>query len=155
MHIAELNIGRLKYPIDDPRMADFVDNLARVNAMADRMPGFVWRLVGDGSNGGALELRPYPDPMMAVNMSVWETVEQLEQYVWKTVHQRFYNRKAEWFEKMSKHYFVMWFVDEGHIPTLDEAKERLEHLEAHGNSDHAFGWDHLEHIKLWQSQRCG
>ena len=155
MHIAELNIGRLKHPIDDPRMADFVDNLARVNAMADRMPGFVWRLVGDGSNGGALELRPYPDPMMAVNMSVWETVEQLEQYVWKTVHQRFYNRKAEWFEKMSKHYFVMWFVDEGHVPTLDEAKERLEHLEAHGNSDHAFGWDHLEHIKLWQSQRCG
>jgi hypothetical protein len=155
MHIAELNIGRLKHPIDDPRMADFVDNLARVNAMADRMPGFVWRLVGDGSNGGALELRPFPDPMMAVNMSVWETVEQLEQYVWKTVHQRFYNRKAEWFEKMSKHYFVMWFVEEGHVPTLDEAKERLAHLEAHGNSDHAFGWDHLEHIKLWQSQRCG
>jgi hypothetical protein len=155
MHIAELNIGRLKHPIDDPRMADFVDNLARVNAMADRMPGFVWRLVGDGSNGGALELRPFPDPMMAVNMSVWETVEQLEQYVWKTVHQRFYNRKAEWFEKMSKHYFVMWLVEEGHIPTLDEAKERLAHLETHGNSDHAFGWDHLEHIKLWQSQRCG
>ncbi len=155
MHVAELNIGRLKHPIDDPRMADFVDNLARVNAMAERMPGFVWRLTGDGSNGGALDLRPYPDPMMAVNMSVWETVEQLEQYVWKTVHQRFYNRKAEWFEKMSSHYFVMWFVEEGHVPTLDEAKARLEHLEANGNSDHAFGWDHLEHIKLWQSQRCG
>jgi hypothetical protein len=155
MHVAELNIGRLKHPIDDPRMADFVDNLARVNAMADRMPGFVWRLVGDGSNGGALELRPYDDPMMAVNMSVWQTVEQLEKYVWQTVHQRFYMRKAEWFEKMSKHYFVMWFVEEGHIPTLDEAKARLEHLERHGNSDHAFGWDHLEHIKLWQSQRCG
>jgi hypothetical protein len=155
MHVAELNIGRLLYPIDDPRMADFVDNLARVNAMADRMPGFVWRLVGDGSNGGALELRPYPDPMMAVNMSVWETVEQLEMYVWKTVHQRFYNRKNEWFEKHAKHHFVMWFVPEGHIPTLDEAKARLEHLQANGNSDHAFDWSHLEHIKLWQSQRCG
>jgi hypothetical protein len=155
MHIAELNIGRLKHPIDDPRMADFVDNLARVNAMADRMPGFVWRLVGDGSNGGALELRPFPDPMMAVNMSVWESVEQLETYVWKTVHQRFYNRKAEWFEKLDSHYFVMWFVEPGHIPTLEEAKERLAHLEAHGNTDHAFGWSHLEHIKLWQTQRCG
>jgi hypothetical protein len=155
MQIAELNIGRLKHPIDDPRMAGFVDNLARINAMADRMPGFVWRLVGDGSNGGALELRPFADPMMAVNMSVWETVEQLETYVWKTVHQRFYNRKAEWFEKMAKHHFVMWFVEDGHVPTLDEATERLAHLEAHGNSDHAFGWDHLEHIKLWQSQRCG
>jgi len=101
MHVAELNIGRLNYPIDDPRMADFVNNLERVNAMAERMPGFVWRLIGDGSNGGALDLRPYAhDPMMAVNMSVWETVEQLEAFVWKTVHQRFYNRKAEWFEPM-------------------------------------------------------
>ena len=109
MHIAELNIGRLNYPIDDPRMADFVDNLGRVNAMAERMPGFVWRLVGDGSNDGALELRPYADPMMAVNMSVWETVEHLEVFVWKTVHQRFYNRKAEWFEPMKSHHFVMWF----------------------------------------------
>src|SRR3569833_2959700 len=118
MHDTEHNIGRLTYPIDDPRMADFVDNLARVNAMADRMPGFVWRLVGDGSNGGALELRPYAnDPMMAVNMSVWETVEHLEQYVWNTVHKRFYNRKAEWFEPMRSHHFVMWPVEEGHIPS--------------------------------------
>jgi hypothetical protein len=155
MQVAELNIGRLNHPIDDPRMADFVDNLARVNEMADRMPGFVWRLVGDGSNGGALELRPYPDPMMAVNMSVWQTVEDLEKYVWQTVHKRFYQRKSEWFTPMKSHHFVMWFVDEGHIPTLDEAKARLEHLDANGNSDHAFDWSHLEHIKLWQSQRCG
>jgi hypothetical protein len=155
MHVAELNIGRLNHPIDDPRMADFVDNLARVNAMADRMPGFVWRLVGDGSNGGALELRPYPDPMMAVNMSVWETVEHLEQYVWNTVHKRFYNRKAEWFEPMKSHHFVMWPIEEGHIPTVDEARARLDHLEANGNSDFAYDWAHLEHIKLWLAQRCG
>lgn len=154
MHVAELNIGRLNHPIDDPRMADFVDNLARVNAMADRMPGFVWRLVGDGSNGGALELRPYDDPMMAVNMSVWQTVEHLEQYVWNTVHKRFYNRKAEWFSPLKSHHFVMWPVEEGHIPTLEEAKARLDHLEAHGNSDFAYDWAHLEHIKLWMSQRC-
>ena len=131
MHVAELNIGRLNHPIHDPRMADFVDNLGRVNAMAERMPGFVWRLVGDGTNDGALDLRPYAgDPMMAVNMSVWETVEQLEQYVWNTVHKRFYNRKAEWFEPMKSHHFVMWPVEEGHIPTLEEAKARLDHLEA-------------------------
>jgi hypothetical protein len=154
MHVAELNIGRLNHPIDDPRMADFVDNLARVNAMAERMPGFVWRLVGDGSNGGALELRPYADPMMAVNMSVWETVEHLEQYVWNTVHKRFYNRKAEWFEPMKSHHFVMWPIEEGNIPTLEEAKDRLEHLQTHGNSDFAYDWAHLEHIKLWMSQRC-
>ncbi len=124
-------------------------------AMAERMPGFVWRLVGDGSNGGALELRPYDDPAMAVNMSVWKTVEDLERYVWQTVHKKFYNRKAEWFEALKSHHFVMWFVEPGHIPTLTEAKARLEHLDAHGNSDHAFDWSHLEHIKLWESQRCG
>ena len=96
-----------------------------------------------------------PDPMMAVNMSVWETVEHLETFVWNTVHKRFYNRKAEWFEPMKSHHFVMWPVEEGHIPTLEEAKARLEHLEAHGNSDFAYDWAHLEHIKLWMSQRCG
>ena len=155
MHLAELNIGRVKHPMDDPRMADFVDNLARVNAMADRMPGFVWRLIGDGSNGGAFEMRPFPDPDLAVNMSVWETVEDLERYVWQTVHKKFYARKAEWFDTLKSHHFVMWFIPEGHIPTLAEAKQRLEYLEANGNSDHAFEWSHLEHIKLWQAQRCG
>jgi Domain of unknown function (DUF3291) len=155
MHIAELNIGRLKYPVGDPRIADFVDNLGRINAMADRMPGFVWRLIGDGSNDGALDIRVFDDPMMAVNMSVWKTVEDLEKFVWQTVHQRFYQRKHEWFDALKSHHLVMWFVPDGHVPTLEEAKARLEHLNEHGNSDHAFDWSHLEHIKLWQSQRCG
>ena len=156
MHVAELNIGRLLYPIGDPRIADFVDNLGRVNAMAERMPGFVWRLVGDGSNDGALDLRPFADdPTMAVNMSVWQTVEHLEQFVWNTVHKRFYARKQEWFGLMKSHHFVMWFVEDGHIPSIEEAKDRLDYLDANGNSDRAFDWSHLEHIKLWQSQRCG
>jgi len=155
MHVAELNIGRLNYPIDDPRMADFVDNLGRINAMAERMPGFVWRLVGDGSNGGSLDVRPYADPMMAVNMSVWQTVEQLEKFVWQTVHQRFLQSQG----RVVRADEVASFRDvagrRGQIPTLDEAKARLEHLEAHGNSDFAYDWAHLEHIKLWMSQRCG
>jgi hypothetical protein len=155
MHVAELNIGRLNHPIDDPRMADFVDNLGRVNAMAERMPGFVWRLSGDDSPESAISMRPFSDPEVIVNMSVWETVEQLEQYVWQTVHKKFYSRKAEWFSPMKSHHFVMWLIEDGHIPTLDEAKARLEHLDAHGNSDFSFDWSHLEHIKLWQSQRCG
>lgn len=153
MHLAQLNIGRLRYPVDDPRNADFVDNLDRVNAIAERMPGFVWRLVGEGNN--ALDVRPFEDPMMAVNMSVWESAEDFERFVWQTVHKRFYNRKAEWFEAPAARHLVMWYVEAGSIPTLAEAKARLEHLERHGDSDHAFGWSHLEHIKLWQSQRCG
>ncbi len=155
MHPAERNIGRLKYPVGDSRIADFVDNLGRINAMAERMPGFVWRLVGDGSNDGALDLRPYPDPMMAVNMSVWQRVEDLEQFVWNTVHKKFYARKAEWFDLMIAHHFCMWFIPDDHTPTVEEAKLRLDHLQANGNSDFAFDWSHLEHVKLWQSQRCG
>jgi len=154
MHIAELNIGRLLYPVDDPRLADFVDNLARVNALAERMPGFVWRLTGEDP-GNSLDVRPFADPTMAVNMSVWATVTDLENFVWKTLHQRFYARKAEWFEKLKSHHLVMWFVEEGHIPTLAEAEQRLKHLDANGNSDFAFDWSHLEHVKLWQTQRCG
>lgn len=155
MHLAELNIGRLRYPVGDPRIADFVDNLGRVNAMAERLPGFVWRLVGEETNDNALDVRPFADPTMAVNMSVWESVEHLEQFVWNTVHARFYSRKAEWFEALASHHFVMWFVEEGHIPSLSEAESRLHHIEAHGNSDYAFDWSHLDHIKLWQSRKCG
>jgi hypothetical protein len=88
-------------------------------------------------------------------MSVWETPEQLEHFVWSTVHKRVYNRKQEWFRVMKTHHFVMWWVDEGHLPDLDEAKQRLDYLDAHGESDHAFSWAHLPHIKLWQGQRCG
>ncbi len=153
MHLAELNIGKLLFPVGDPRIADFIDNLDRVNAMAERMPGFVWRLVGAGNN--ATDIRPFDDPMMAINMSVWEKAEDLEQFVWNTVHKKFYARKAEWFGLMQSHHFVMWMVPEGHIPTIAEARGRLDHLDSNGNSDHAFDWSHLPHVKPWQSQRYG
>ena len=92
-HLAQLNIGRIRYEVDDPRMAGFVDNLASVNAIAERSPGFVWRYTDE--SGNATSTRPYDgDPMMAVNMSVWENVESLEKYVWQTVHKRFYARRA-------------------------------------------------------------
>ena len=102
-HLAQLNVGRLRYDIDDPRMADFVGNLARVNALADRAEGFVWRLQDDGGN--ATSFRPYDDPRIAINMSVWESVEALERYVWQTVHKRFYGRRREWFEEFEGPYF--------------------------------------------------
>ena len=94
--------------------------------------------------------------MMAVNMSVWETVEHLEQFVWNTVHKRFYNRKAEWFGLMKSHHFVMWFVPtRGTFRRSTRPRSGSTISNANGNSDHAFDWSHLEHIKLWQSQRCG
>ena len=153
MHLAELNIGYFKYPADDARMAGFMDNLDRVNAIAERSDGFIWRLQDD--SGNATALRPFPDPDMAVNLSVWRDAESLEHYVWNTVHKQFYAKRAEWFEVMKAHHFVMWWVEEGHLPTTEEAKQRLDHVRANGDSDFAFGWSHLPHVKLWQQARCG
>ena len=152
-HLAQLNIGRFRYPTDDPRMADFMNNLDLVNGLAERSEGFVWRLQDD--SGNATNFRPFPDPNMAVNLSVWESVEALERFVWATAHKQFYNRKGGWFEKLATPHFVMWPVAAGHIPGLEEAKSRLEHLERNGDSDVAFGWSHLPHIKLWMSRKCG
>lgn len=152
MHLAELNIAVPKYPLDDPRIADFMDNLERINGLAATMPGFVWMHKDD--SGHAMHL-PTPWPEAAANLSVWESADQLEHFVWNTVHKRFYNRKAEWFDAMKSHHFVMWTIEEGHRPTLQEAKERLDYLNTHGNSDHAFGWGHLPHVKLWQQAKCG
>jgi Domain of unknown function (DUF3291) len=152
-HVAQLNIGRFLHATDDARMAGFMDNLDRVNAIAERSEGFVWRLKDDSNNATAI--RPFPDPTMAVNLSVWDSVEALEKFVWNTVHSRFYNAKANWFEKLATPHFVMWSVPASHRPSLAEAKARLDHLTQHGESDHAFAWSHLPHIKLWMAKKCG
>jgi hypothetical protein len=152
-HLAQLNIGRLRFPIDDPRMAEFMNNLDLVNGLAERSKGFVWRLKDD--SGNATAIRPFPDPQMAVNLSVWESIEALERYVWLTVHKRFYGRRQEWFDKMDGPHLVMWWVPVGHRPTIFEAKERLEHLAAHGPSDRAFGWESVAAAQLWKTARCG
>ena len=153
LHIAQLNIGRFRYETNDPRMADFMNNLERVNALAERSPGFVWRYTD--ATGNATDTRPYDgDPLMAVNLSVWESIEALEKFVWQTVHKRFYGRRPEWFDTLDGPHFVMWWVPAGHLPTLAEAKERLEHLAAHGPSDFAFGWESVPAAQLWKTARC-
>jgi len=152
MPLAELNIATPKYPLDDPRIADFMDNLNRINGLAHRMPGFVW-MHREAIGHAMFQETPWPDS--AANLSVWKSAGHLEHFVWNTLHKSFYDRKAEWFEAMDSHHFVMWHVEDGHHPTLAEAKERLDHLDAHGDSDHAFGWAHLPHVKLWQTKRCG
>ena len=95
-HLAQLNIGRIRYEIDDPRMADFTNNLALVNGIAERSAGFIWRYIDE--SGNATDTRPYADPRIIVNFSVWESVDALERFVWQTVHKRFYGRRTDWFE---------------------------------------------------------
>jgi hypothetical protein len=152
MHLAELNIGRVRYPLDDPRMAGFVDNLELVNGLAERSEGFVWRLKDD--SGNATSIHAFDDPRIILNISVWESVEALERYVWQTVHKRFYGRRHEWFDKMDGAYFVMWWVPAGHKPTVQEAVERLQSLRQDGPSDIAFGWESLPSAQLWKTSRC-
>ena len=151
-HLAELNIARLRHPLDDPRVADFVSNLDRVNAAAERSPGFVWRLKGEGND--ATDLVAFDDPLIITNMSVWERPEDLEHFVWNTVHKRFYQRRSEWFSLLGAHHFVMWWIVPGHTPTVAEAIARLDRKTQHGDGDEAFGWSHLPHVKLWQQARC-
>lgn len=135
-HIAQINIGRMTAPLDSPIMAEFVNNLDRINALAESSPGFVWRLVGAGND--ATSLRPYDDDRIIVNMSVWESVDDLKQYVYKSAHAGFIKKRKEWFERMTQSFMGLWWIPAGHIPTVEEAKEHLEHLRTHGESEYTF-----------------
>jgi hypothetical protein len=135
-HIAQINIGRVKGPIESPIMAGFVDRLEEINALADRSPGFVWRL--QTSQGDATYFRPYDDDRILVNMSVWESVEALKTYVYRTVHAEVMRQRHEWFEQFSSSYLALWWVPAGHIPGIDEAKKRIAHLDRHGPTQFAF-----------------
>ena len=134
--LAQLNVGVIKAPIDSPVMAEFVANLDRINALAERTPGFVWRLQTE--EGNATAIRPYEDERIAVNMSVWRDVESLNKYVYSSEHVQIMRRRREWFEKMDQAFLVLWWVPKGHRPTIEEAKAKLEMLRAKGPSAEAF-----------------
>jgi hypothetical protein len=133
--LAQVNVALAKAPMDDPVMADFDAALVPINALADGAPGFVWRLQTE--DGDATSIRPYEDERMMVNMSVWESLEHLQQFVYRSGHVAVMRRRREWFERI-RLYMTLWWVPEGHEPTVEEAKERLAHLEQHGPSPYAF-----------------
>jgi uncharacterized protein DUF3291 len=136
-HLAQLNIGRLRAPIDSPRLAPFVARLDPVNALADAAPGFVWRLVADGAND-ATQIRPYEDETLAVNLSVWTSLEALWNFVYRSAHLDVMRRRREFFHRMHEPYEVLWWLPAGELPSVEEAVERLAYLRAHGPSAHAF-----------------
>ena len=136
VHLAQINIGRMKGPLDGPVMAGFMARLDDLNALADRSPGFVWRLQGEEGNN--TYLRPYEDQRMIVNMSVWETFEHLRDYVYGSAHAELLKRRRDWFEKFEGIMLALWWIPAGHIPTIDEAKARLASLERDGPTPFAF-----------------
>jgi len=137
-HIAQVNIARMKAPLDDPLLAGFVARLDEINALADASPGFVWRL--QTSAGNATTLRPYDDNRILFNMSVWQTVEALKRYIYHTAHAQLLRQRQEWFDKFDGVYVALWWVPAGYIPGIDEAKKRLAYLDAHGPTQFAFGF---------------
>lgn len=139
--LAQLNIGRMLAPLDSPTMAEFMARLDDINALADGTPGFVWRLQDEAGN--ATGLRPYEDDWLIINMSVWESADALKTFTYATAHADVMRKRRQWFEPHTEMYFVMWWIPAGHIPTPDEAKERLAHLQAHGESELAFTFKHI------------
>ncbi|MEX0370257.1 MAG: DUF3291 domain-containing protein [Tateyamaria sp.] len=152
MHLAEINIATLKHDQDDPRVADFMNNLDRINGIAERSQGFVWRYVDE--TGNATDTRVDANPRVIANVSVWESVPDFENFVWGTLHRQFYQRRDEWFEVMQSMHFAMWFVPAETTPSMHEAMARLAHLDTHGNSDFTFGWDHRPEAVRWREARC-
>jgi len=137
-HLAQVNIGRIRAELDDPSMHGFVSRLDEINALADSAPGFVWRL--QTSAGNATYFRPWEDKRMLLNMSVWESIDSLKHYVYKTSHAELLRHRHEWFEKLSSMIIALWWVPAGHLPGIDEAKKRLAHLEAHGPTQFSFSF---------------
>ena len=135
-HLAQINIGRLVAPIDDPRIAEFVAQLELINGVADKAPGFVWRLQSD--SGNATDIVYNDDPFMIVNMSVWDALEALREYAYKSDHMKVFRDRAKWFEKLDKPHYCLWWIPAGHIPTVAEGRERLEHYQTHGATPYSF-----------------
>jgi hypothetical protein len=138
MHLAQFNIGHMAHDLDDPRMADFVNGIDMLNRIAEQSEGFVWKY--ETGVGGVVQEDVDDDPRILVNLTVWDSVENLKFYVWNTLHKHFVKRKAEWFSALDRAHMVMWWIHQGHRPTLSEARAKLDHLREHGPSDAAFDW---------------
>ena len=130
MHLAQLNVGRLRAPMDDPSIDDFRNNLDAVNALAEATPGFVWRLQDD--SGNATGIKPYGDDLEIVNLTVWTDIGALADFTYKTGHVEFLRRRRDFFEAPTKPILCLWWIEEGTIPAVEDAIARLEHLRAHG-----------------------
>ena len=135
-HLAQLNVARLRKPIEHPASADFADNLDPVNAAAEASPGFMWRLQDE--TGNATNFKRGGDPLRILNLSVWESIETLQAFTYDDHHVQFMRRRREWFEPRDGAHLVMWWVPAGHEPTVEEAEERLARLRADGPTHDAF-----------------
>jgi heme-degrading monooxygenase HmoA len=134
--LAQLNVGRMLAPVDAPEIAGFVAELEPINRLADAAPGFIWRLQTEA--GDATSLRPTEDDLFLINMSVWSSIEALRAFTYSSAHVEVLRRRREWFERLATAHLVLWWVPAGHIPTVDEALDRLDRLRRDGPTPAAF-----------------
>lgn len=138
-HLAQLNLGLFRAPLDAPEMAEFLAALGPINAIAESTPGFVWRLKDqDGASSSFVEVPGRSDPLWAPNMSVWEDIESLQHFMYKSGHASYLRRRVEWFQKPDRPINVLWWIPAGDIPTLEDAVRRLDYLTDNGPSEQ--GW---------------
>ena len=136
-HIAEVNVARLLAPLDDPLIAGFVEKLDAVNAEAEASDGFVWRLTSDGG-GASSYLRPFDDDRILINLSVWTSIESLHRFVYRADgHATAYRARRSWFAPITTP-LAMWWIEAGQIPSVEDAKDRLDLLERSGPTPEAF-----------------
>ena len=141
-HLAQLNIARMTGKnINDPVMKEFVDQLDSINALAEQSKGFIWRLKSD--NGNATSFNPFQDDRIIVNFSVWENATDLREYVYKSAHTAVMKDRKKWFENFGQPYYVLWNIPAGYIPSIEEAVERLSHLQQHGPTAFAFDFKNI------------
>ena len=134
--LAQINIARLIAPLDDRKIAEFVAQLGPINALADKAPGFVWRLQSE--SGNATDIGYCDDHFVIVNMSVWESVEALREFAYKSNHMKVFRDRANWFEKAAAPTYCLWWIPVGHVPTVAEGRERLEHYKKNGATQYSF-----------------
>jgi hypothetical protein len=137
--LAQANVAYAIAPADDPRLADYMVRLDEINQLADRSPGFVWRYFTDSRDPSQ---REFSDPLVLFNMSVWESIEALHAYTYRTAHAEVYAARKRWFvdhkSVVGGHALAMWWIPRGERPTVADAKERLAAITAHGPSERAF-----------------
>lgn len=134
--LAQINIAEALASMESETMKGFVDQLDEINALADQAPGFIWRLQTE--EGDATSIQAFDNPRLIVNMSVWENLEYLKNYVYKSLHVELIRDRDAWFNKMINVHQALWWIPAEHIPTVEEGKEKLEYLQLHGVSKIAF-----------------
>jgi len=137
LHLAQVNIAKRLAPLDDPIMQDFINNLDKINAIADSSDGFIWRLKDEDKDEA---VSVFHDDSLVINMSVWEDLDSLFNYTYNSGHIEVFKRKKEWFSKMKMMHMAFWYVPEGYKPTFQDAKNRLNYLNAFGETPYAFSF---------------